>query len=57
MTVFLTLIVAPLVAAWVLERWAEARPGREAAIERLGWFPVPLLALVVFLIAASQVQR
>ena len=55
-TVFLTLIVAPLVAAWLLERWAEARPGREAVIERLGWFPVPLLALVVFLIAASQVQ-
>ncbi|HRO00100.1 MAG TPA: arsenic resistance protein [Nitrobacter sp.] len=55
-TVFLSLIVAPLVAAWVLERWADARPGREAVIERLGWFPVPLLALVVFLIAASQVQ-
>ena len=55
-TVFLALIVAPLVAAWVLERWAEARPGRKAVIERLGLFPVPLLALVVFLIAASQVQ-
>lgn len=55
-TVFLTLIVAPLVAAWVLERWAEARPGRDAVIERLAWFPVPLLALVVFLISASQVQ-
>lgn len=24
--------------------------------ERLGWFPVPLLALVVFIIAASQVN-
>jgi len=55
-TAFLTLIVAPLVAAWLLERWAEARPGRDAVIERLGWFPVPLLALVVFLIAVSQVQ-
>lgn len=55
-TVFVTLIVAPLVVAWLLERWAEARAGRDALIERLGWFPVPLLALVVFLIAASQVQ-
>ncbi|MFN4172503.1 MAG: arsenic resistance protein [Pseudorhodobacter sp.] len=55
-TVFMTLIVAPLAAAWLLERWARARPGRDAVIERLGWFPVPLLALVVFLIAASQVQ-
>lgn len=55
-TVFVTLIVAPLIAAWLLERWAEVRPSRDAVIERLGWFPVPLLALVVFLIAASQVQ-
>ena len=55
-TVFMTLIVAPLAAAWIIERWAEARPGRDAVIERLGWFPVPLLALVIFLIAASQVQ-
>lgn len=55
-SVFLTLIVVPLIAAWVLERWAEARPGRDAVIERLARFPVALLALVVFLIAASQVQ-
>lgn len=55
-TVFLTLIVAPLVAAWLLERWAEARSGRDVVIDRLAWFPVPLLALVVFLISASQVQ-
>ena len=55
-TVFLTLIVAPLAAAWLLERWAEARSGRHAVIARLAWYPVPLLALVVFLISASQVQ-
>lgn len=29
---------------------------RAALIERLGWFPVPLLAFVLFLIAASQVE-
>ncbi|SMX45835.1 arsenic resistance protein [Maliponia aquimaris] len=55
-TVFQTLIAAPLVAAWLLERWAEARSGRDAVIDRLAWFPVPLLAIVVFLISASQVQ-
>ncbi|WP_135451146.1 arsenic resistance protein [Tabrizicola caldifontis] len=55
-TVFLTLIVAPLVAAWLLERWAEAGSGRDTVIEHLAWFPVPLLALVVFLISASQVR-
>lgn len=55
-TVFLTLIVVPLVAAWLLERWAEARSGRDVMIDRLAWFPVPLLAIIVFLISASQVQ-
>lgn len=55
-TVFLTLIVVPLVAAWLLERWVEARPGRDTVMTRLAWFPVPLLALIVFLISASQVQ-
>ncbi|MFN3855095.1 MAG: arsenic resistance protein [Phreatobacter sp.] len=55
-TVFLTLILAPLVAAWSLERWAERGSGRDVVMTRLAWFPVPLLALVVFLIAASQVQ-
>ena len=56
LTVFLTLIVAPLGAAWGLERWAEAGSGRNAVMTRLAWFPVPLLSLVVFLISASQVQ-
>ncbi len=55
-TVFVTLIVVPLLAAFVTERWTEARPEREAIIARLAWLPVPLLALVVFLIAGSQVQ-
>lgn len=55
-TVFFVLIVAPLLAAWATERWVERRPGRETIVERIGWYPVPLLGLVVFLIAASQVQ-
>lgn len=55
-TVFVTLILMPLLAAWLLERWAtQAGPGRQV-IDDLGWLPVPLLALVVFLIAASQAQ-
>lgn len=54
--VFATLIVAPLLAAWLTERWAEQRPQGEAMVERIGWLPVPLLGLVVFLIAGSQVQ-
>lgn len=55
-TVFLTLIVLPLLAAWLTERWAERRSARALVVERLGWLPVPLLSAVVFLIAASQVH-
>lgn len=54
--VFFTLIILPLVAAWLTERWAERRPRGEALIEQIRWLPVPLLGTVVFLIAASQVQ-
>ncbi|MFN3847447.1 MAG: arsenic resistance protein [Paracoccaceae bacterium] len=54
--VFVTLILLPLAGAWVLERWSQQLRGRETAIAALGWAPVPLLAVVVFLIATSQVQ-
>lgn len=54
--VFLTLIVLPLVAAWLTERWTERREGGEKLVAQIGWLPVPLLAVVVFLIAGSQVQ-
>lgn len=55
-TVFATLIVLPLLAAWLTERWAERRPQRADIVARLGRLPVPLLALVVFLIAAAQIN-
>lgn len=51
----LALIGLPLVAAALTERWIEARPERAHLRERLGWWPVPLLAVVVFLIAGAQV--
>ncbi len=54
--VYLSLIVLPLLAAWLTERWVERAPHRGAWVGRLAWLPVPLLAAVVFLIAASQVQ-
>lgn len=53
---FFGLIVLPLVAAFLTEKWAEKREGREAILNIFGWFPVPLLALVVFSIAAAQVN-
>lgn len=53
---FFGLIVLPLILASVTERWAERQPRREQVLELLGWCPVPLLALVVFSIAAAQVN-
>ncbi|MCA1803901.1 MAG: arsenic resistance protein [Xanthomonadaceae bacterium] len=50
-----TLVLTPLLLAALSERWIEARPGRNVWRERLAWWPVPLLAIVVFLIAGAQV--
>ena len=52
--VFVGLIAMPLLAAIATERWAERRPERAPLVESLGILPVPLLALVVFLVAGSQ---
>ncbi|MDO9093592.1 MAG: arsenic resistance protein [Rubrivivax sp.] len=51
----LVVVIVPLVLAAATERWIEARPERDAVRERLAWWPVPLLAIVVFQIAAAQV--
>jgi ACR3 family arsenite efflux pump ArsB len=50
------LIGLPLAAAAASERFLEARRERMRWRERLAWAPVPLLALVVFLIAGAQVD-
>ncbi|MFN7176643.1 MAG: arsenic resistance protein [Thermaurantiacus sp.] len=54
--VFVVLILLPLALAFLTEVWSERNGARSAVVERLAWFPVPLLALVVFLIAGSQVE-
>lgn len=48
-------VLAPLAAAALSERWIDARAEREVFRNSLAWWPVPLLALVVFLIAGAQV--
>lgn len=52
----LMIVVIPLVAAAITEKWVEARPERHIVRDRLAWAPVPLLAGVVFLIATAQVE-
>tara|TARA_R110001606_G_scaffold355164_2_gene506011 strand:- start:29722 stop:30702 length:981 start_codon:yes stop_codon:yes gene_type:complete len=52
----LVLIVLPLLLAAITERWMETHEERAAWREHLAWLPVPLLGLVVFMIAAAQVN-
>ncbi len=51
---FMVVIVIPLALAYLTTRWAGERPHRQQAIDRLGVWPVPLLAVVLILIAGSQ---
>lgn len=50
----LAVVGLPLLAAALSERWIEQRAARERWREALALAPVPLLAVVVLLIAASQ---
>ena len=51
----LLVVALPLAAAFATERWAADQPRRERLIHRLGWWPVPLLAVVIGVIAAAHV--
>lgn len=53
---FAGLIICPLMLAWLTQKWTEKHAFGEQIINKLGWCPVILLAVVVFIIAASQVS-
>ena len=53
---FTGLILAPLALAWLTEYVAKRHQGVERSVACLGLLPVPLLAVVVFIISASQVN-
>ncbi|MCC5951161.1 MAG: arsenic resistance protein [Acidimicrobiia bacterium] len=55
-TVFTTLILVPLLLAWLLQRRAEGSPRAEHALTRAASLPVPLVAVVVLLVAITQVD-
>lgn len=52
--VFTGIIIIPLLLAYVTERWSAGHSESFQIREILGWFPVPLLAFVIFLISASH---
>ena len=56
LSAFTGLIITPLVFAWLTEYLAQRRRSIKRSVACLGLLPVPLLALVVFMIAASQVH-
>lgn len=51
----LLVIGLPLGLAALSERWLDVHPAQAVWRERLAWWPVPLLAVVILLIAATQV--
>ncbi|WP_249976560.1 arsenic resistance protein [Vreelandella olivaria] len=53
---FTGLILVPLLLAWITEYAAERHRAIKYTVHSLGLLPIPLLALVVFIIAASQVN-
>lgn len=53
--VFFGLILVPLLLAGLTEKASENRPAISRYVKALGWLPVPVLALVVFMVAASQI--
>lgn len=53
---FVGLIIFPLLLAWFTQRWAGSHVLGEKIIHKLAWFPVILLAAVLFIISASQVN-
>lgn len=52
----LIVVLLPLFLAGLSERWLEAHSEGVIMRHYLAWLPVPLLALVVFLIAGAQIQ-
>jgi ACR3 family arsenite transporter len=54
---FLIIIALPLTLAWLTELWAERSPRGERARETMGWVPVPMMAVTLFVVIASQFPR
>lgn len=50
------LIMLPLIGAYLTEKWVEKNPRRIRLLDTMAWLPVPLLGLVVFTIAVTQVS-
>lgn len=54
---FLTLIALPLTLAWLTELWAARSSSGRAWQAAMGWLPVPMLGVTLFVVIASQLPR
>lgn len=54
---FLVIIALPLTLAWLTEVWAERSPKGEYWQEIMGWLPVPMMGVTLFVVIASQLPR
>jgi ACR3 family arsenite efflux pump ArsB len=54
---FAGLIIVPLTLAFLTEKWTKRSPSANRLISLMGWMPVPLLTVVLFLISITQVSQ
>lgn len=54
--IFIWFIAIPLFAAFITQKLADKNRFWRKSIDNLGWLPVPLLVIVVFIIFSSQFQ-
>jgi len=54
---FLLIIALPLTLAWLTEAWAERSATGQRWQTTMGWLPVPMLALTLLVVIASQLPR
>jgi len=57
LSAFAWLIVLPLTLAVATEFWAKKRPSGKVWVGLTAWFPVPMMALVLFVIITSQIEK
>lgn len=54
---FLIIIALPLMLAWLTELWSERSPAGQSWQEMMGWLPVPMMGVTLFVVIASQLPR
>jgi len=54
---FLVIIALPLTLAWATEYWADRSNRGEEWQDTMGWLPVPMMGVTLFVVIASQLPR